>query len=104
MRSSSNGDWKSKSMELSDCPRTLSSEKVLGLKTEIQGMLVKWKLVGKGEWSRRRGGRLTRRQRLSTNDSESQVFTDKHALIFQDMEQNLSRHHFALPGKFMEYI
>jgi hypothetical protein len=23
---------------------------------------------------------------MSTNDSESQVFTDKHALIFQDME------------------
>jgi hypothetical protein len=89
-------------MKFSDCPRTLSSEKVLGLKTEIQGMLVKWKLVGKGEW--RRGERLTRRQRLSTNDSESQVFADKHALIFQDMEQNLSRHHFALPVKFMEYI
>jgi hypothetical protein len=38
--------------------------------------------VGKKE----RRERLTRRQMISTNDSESQVFTDKHALMFQHIE------------------
>ena len=34
-------------MKYFDCPKTLSSEKVLGLKAEIQGVLVKLKLAGK---------------------------------------------------------
>jgi hypothetical protein len=40
-------DRKSKRMKFFDCPKTLSSEKVLGLKAEVQGVLVKLKLVGK---------------------------------------------------------
>jgi hypothetical protein len=38
---------KSKRMKFFNCPKALCSEKVLGLKTEIQGVLVKLKLVGK---------------------------------------------------------
>ena len=58
--------------------------------TEIQGMLVKWKLVGKREWVRRKGEPLTGRQVVSKNGNECQVFTDKHALTFQIGKESLT--------------